>query len=91
MTEQKKARLEARISEKQKQILQEAATVSGQSLTDFLISSALENARSIIEQDRVLKLTTRDCEKFVSALLKDADPGEELKQAVRDSADFLNR
>lgn len=89
MSEQKKARLEARISEKQKQTLQEAATVSGQSLTDFLISSALENARNIIEQERVLELTTRDCEKFVSALLQDEEPSEKLKQAVRHSTDFL--
>ena len=89
MAEQKKARLEARISENQKQTLQKAATLSGQSLTDFLINSALENARNIIEQDRVLELSSRDCEKFVSALLKDAEPSEKLKQTVRDSADFL--
>ena len=89
MTEQKTARLEARISERQKQTLQEAAIVSGQSLTDFLINSALENARNIIEQDRVLRLSTRDCEKFVSALMEDAEPSEDLKQAVRDSSNFL--
>ena len=64
MSEEKKARLEARISVEQKQTLLEAAIISGQSLTDFVITSSLENARKIMEQNRVLELSARDCEKI---------------------------
>ena len=67
----------------------EAAIISGQSLTDFVITSSLENARKIMEQNRVLELSARDCKKFVSALMEDAEPSEKLKQVVKDNAQFL--
>ena len=86
---EKKSRLEARIPENQKQLLLSAANITGQSLTDFVLGAATESAREIMEKHHILELSARDCETFVSALLEDEEPSGRLKQAARDSADFM--
>lgn len=66
-----KERLEARISREQKQLLQEAASLRGQSLTDFVISSAQDAARRTIEEWQVFSLSRRDREAFVYFYIRD--------------------
>jgi uncharacterized protein (DUF1778 family) len=79
----KRARLEARITVEQKALFQQAADLTGRSLTDFVVSSAQEVAARTLRDREVLTLSARDSKVFVSALLKPAAPGPRLRKAAR--------
>ena len=76
-------RLEARITPGQKRLLQRAADLEGRSLTDFVVSSAQAAAKNVIEEHQVLRLSARDSERFVNALLNPPKPNENLLRAAR--------
>jgi uncharacterized protein (DUF1778 family) len=79
----KTERLEARINAKQKELFKQAAEIQAQSLTDFVVSSALEAAKKIIHQHEMLELTARDQKVFVQALLNPPKPNAKLRRAAK--------
>lgn len=76
------ARLEARIPACLKTVLIRAAALQGQTLTDFVVSSATENARRVIREAEVLELSERDRVAFAQALLEPAPASPRLRAAV---------
>ena len=76
-------RLEARISPEVKQLIQEAADLEGRTLSEFLITSAQAAARKVIDEYQTMRLTARDRDAFVSALLNAPEPSARLKAAAR--------
>jgi uncharacterized protein (DUF1778 family) len=73
------ARLEARMSQETKALVQRAADLEGRTLTDFVISSVQAAACKVIEQHQTLKLNLEDSEAFVDAVLNPTEPNEALK------------
>jgi uncharacterized protein (DUF1778 family) len=80
---QKQDRLEARLSPDTKALFQEAAAIQGRSLTDFVVSSALEAARRTVRQNEWIELSRRDRIAFVEALLNPPAPNDRLQKAMR--------
>lgn len=79
----KTARIEARVSDRQKTLFQHAADLAGRSLTDFVISSVQEVATRTIREHEVLTLSGRDRQVFIDALLKPPAPSRRRRQAAR--------
>lgn len=79
----KTARLEARLTDKQKALFQHAADLTGRSLTEFVVSSAQEVAVRTVREYKVLTLTGLDRQVFVDALLKPVSPNKRLRQSAR--------
>jgi len=80
---ERKARLEARITADQKALFQRAATLSGRSLTDFVVTSIQEIAMRTVREHETMTLSARDREAFVEALLKGSAPGKRLSKAAK--------
>lgn len=78
----KTARLEARLTDKQKVLFQHAADLTGRSLTEFVVSSAQEVAARTVREHEVVTLSGRDRQVFVEALLKPSPPNKRLRQAA---------
>ncbi|MEN9868070.1 MAG: hypothetical protein RL748_3660 [Pseudomonadota bacterium] len=78
----KTSRLEARVTEEQKSLLQRAAALAGQSLSEFIINSARDAAMRTISDFELIQLTTQERNAFVSTILNPPPPGERLKQAA---------
>jgi uncharacterized protein (DUF1778 family) len=76
-------RLEARISKAQKDLFLRAAALQGRSLTDFLVASAQEAALTAVRTHETVRLSERDREAFVSAVLAPAAPARTLRRAVK--------
>lgn len=76
-------RLEARISHDQKTLFQRAAELQGQTLTDFVVSSAQEAAVRTIEQMQIIRLSAEGSREFAKALLNPRAPNEKLRSAAR--------
>ena len=76
------ARLEARITQETKALVQKAADLEGRTLTDFVVSSVQAAAYKVIEHHQTLKLSIEDSEAFVDAILNPSKPNEALRSAA---------
>lgn len=76
------ARLEARVTVDQKAQLQQAAEISGRSLTDFVLASAQEAARKLLQEHDAIRMSRAGQVAFVTALLAPTKPNEKLQRAA---------
>ncbi len=81
--ELKKERLEARVTPEFKSQLLLACSISGKSVTDFLVEHLGQAAQTVINEHAQWKLSQADSEAFVEALLNPKPPGPRLVQAVK--------
>jgi uncharacterized protein (DUF1778 family) len=87
----KPERLEARVTREQKHLIQRAAELEGRSITDFLVASAQSAAQQVIQEHEALRLTSKEREVFVQALMNPAPPTEKLRRAVRRYKETVSR
>jgi uncharacterized protein (DUF1778 family) len=64
------ARLNFRLPAELKQTIEEAAARLGQSVSDFAVSTLVQSARDVIEQESITCLSNRDRDIFISLLDK---------------------
>jgi uncharacterized protein (DUF1778 family) len=77
------ARLNFRLPLDLKQTIEKAAVRTGQTVSDFAVSTLVQSARIILEQEGRTKLSQKDRGVFLSLLDdKDARPNEALKAAA---------
>jgi uncharacterized protein (DUF1778 family) len=81
--EQRKERMEARLTTEQKKHIERAAQIKGTSVSDFVVLSANEAAVRTIREQEVLSLNERARQAFVEALLNPPAPGRRLMAAAR--------
>jgi uncharacterized protein (DUF1778 family) len=86
---QRLERLEARVQPEVKALWQRAAKIQGRSLTDFVVSSAVENARRIVQENEAWNITVRDKMAFVEALLNSPVPNAKLRKAAERHTQLL--
>lgn len=73
MAEQPKSeRLNLRVASDAVETIREAARVQQQDLTSFVLGAALERARAVLAEDRLLRLTPHEVNQLEKAL--DSDP-----------------
>ena len=77
------ARLEARVSNDQKDLFQRAATLTGRTLSELVIDSTQEAAAKIVQEHEVIRLSREEQVAFVNALLAPSEPGARIKKAVK--------
>jgi uncharacterized protein (DUF1778 family) len=77
------ARLDARVSRKEKDLIEAAASLRGISVTDFLRTTATDAAHRIIRESEVLTLSERSRKIFVEALLNPPQPNDAAITAAR--------
>lgn len=79
----KSARLEGRIAADIKALIAQAAALSGNNFTEFVISAARDRAMSVIRDHQVLTLSARDAQAFQNALDNPPPAGARLKKAFK--------
>ncbi|MGH9676699.1 MAG: DUF1778 domain-containing protein [Candidatus Acidiferrum sp.] len=77
------ARLNFRLAPPFKVVIEEAAAVMGQTVSDFAVSTLVQAARKVVEQRDVTELTIRDRDRFLALL---DDTGRMPNKALRDAA-----
>lgn len=80
--DKKTTRLEARISPGVYALLQQAATLQGRTLSEFVIDSARQAAEATITGHEVIQLSLQDQQRFAAALLDPTPPRAALKRAA---------
>ena len=67
------ARLNFRLTSELKKTIEEAAAQSGQSISDFAVSTLVQVSRRILHEQQITRLTERDRQLFVE-MLDDQSP-----------------
>ncbi len=75
----KSERFEVRVSQAQKALAQEAATLQGRTLSEFVAASVQQAAEQAIREHKVIALTAEDSRAFADALLAPPAPNERLR------------
>lgn len=84
MTTPNDARINFRLPKDVKQIIEQAAASTGQTVSEFSTSSILEKAQEVLLRTERTYLSNRDRDRFIKALEKtDAEPNEALKAAAK--------
>ncbi|MFA7578902.1 DUF1778 domain-containing protein [Castellaniella sp.] len=79
-----RGRITARVPRAVQETLEMAASLTGATLNQFVVQTALREAERIIEQERVIRLSARDTEAFFAALDNPLPPNAALKAALED-------
>ena len=83
MSAEKTVRLEVRLPADVYASVKQAAEMKGRSMTDFVVSAAHDAAQRVIEDGRIIRLSSEDSVRFAEVLLNPAEPNEALKRAMR--------
>ena len=76
-------RITARVTPQIQELLTKAAAISGvSSINSFILNAAVDKARYILEQEKVLNLTQKDTMLFLDAL-NNPKENEKLKKAFK--------
>jgi len=78
----RKARLDICLNPQAKEKIKQAALVSHQSLNDFVLQSLLRVSEEALERHRMIQLSTRDRDLFLTALETDVRPNRALRKAA---------
>ena len=76
------ARLDIRLNPQAKEKIEQAAVMSHQSVTDFVVTSLLRASEEALERQQRIRLTNRDRDLFLSALESDVKPNQALRKAA---------
>ncbi|KMW74368.1 hypothetical protein TI10_00825 [Photorhabdus luminescens subsp. luminescens] len=89
-TERKETRLVAITSTEIQEIIQRAADYSGATFSQFLIESAMERARNVIEQTETLHLSMAGADALLAALENPPKANSKLLKASSYYKDRVN-
>ncbi len=82
-TEPKNERLQVRLDARAKAVLRRAAEYSRKSLSQFVLSTALDETDRIIRRHESVTLSDRDWDLFYEALTRPPAPNRKLKAAFK--------
>ena len=77
-----KTRLDFRLDAEAKEVITQAAHVTGKSLSEFAVSSLVRSAQEVLEKHQTVTLSNRDFDAFLEAIESEEEPNEALKQAA---------
>lgn len=76
------ARLDIRLNPQAKEKIEQAAVVSHQSVTDFVVTSLIRASEEALERQQMIRLTNRDRDLFLAALDTGVRPNRTLRKAA---------
>jgi uncharacterized protein (DUF1778 family) len=77
-------RLDLRVPVDQKRLIEEAAALSGLTISSFILGSTVEHAREVVRGAAVIELSNRDRDRLLAALDDvDTKPNPALRRAAR--------
>jgi uncharacterized protein (DUF1778 family) len=88
-SDEQTARLEARIPVQVYDQMQRAARLRGMTLTGYLLATAGEDARRVVEEAEIMRLAREDQIRFAEALINPPKPNARLIRAAKRHAELI--
>ncbi|EFH8762367.1 DUF1778 domain-containing protein [Escherichia coli] len=79
----KKQRIDLRLNEDDKNMIEEAAAMTNQSISQFMVSTASEHAAEVINQHRRLILNEESWDLVMDAISNPPLPNDRLKRSAK--------
>ena len=76
------ARLDIRLNPQAKEKIEQAAVISHQTVTDFVVTSLMRASEEALERQQMIRLTNRDRDLFLAALETNTRPNKALRKAA---------
>lgn len=87
LAKQRTDKLQIRVDKATKLKIEQAASYTQKTLTDFVLENIVPVAERVIEEHTIIKLSPRDWDKLMTALENPPEPNAALKKAAaRDRA-----
>jgi uncharacterized protein (DUF1778 family) len=83
MAHAKGERLQVRLDARAKRVLRRAASYRRKTVSQFVLSTALEEAERVIRSNEVVTLSDPDWKRFYAVLIKPPAPNAALRKAFR--------
>jgi uncharacterized protein (DUF1778 family) len=83
MSEAKSARVNLRLNPESLETIRAAASVQQQDLTSFVLGAAMERARAVLTEDRLLRLTPHEVNQLERALDSEPEVVPQLKAFIQ--------
>ncbi len=80
--EQKKERMHFRLDTTSKSKIERAAAYSHKSVSDFVLTNAVDAAEKVIREHERIVLSDRDRDMFFEAILNPPEPNKALREAM---------
>lgn len=77
-----KTHLNFRLDAEAKEVITQAAHISGKSLSDFAISFLVRSAQEVLEKHQTVMFSNRDFDAFLEAIEADEEPNDALRRAA---------
>lgn len=84
VTDAKQDRINLRLKHSAKRALERAASLEGKTVSNFIVTSALDHAERTIHEHEFMRLNNRDSEVFFNALVKPIHFNEKLAAAFEE-------
>ncbi len=78
------ARLEARLTDHEKSLVERAAAYQGSTVAEFVVRALTSASESVIQSHEILQLNSVQSHAFVESLLKPREPNAALRKAARE-------
>jgi uncharacterized protein (DUF1778 family) len=84
-------RLDVRLGEEQKKLIEQAAGFLGQTISAFTVATLVRQAEEVVERFGTLRLSDRDRDAFLAALDNPPAPNAKLRRAAKRYAAKVTR
>jgi uncharacterized protein (DUF1778 family) len=81
--EESRTRITARVSDRVRDTLEQAAELLGATVNQFVVQTAYVEAQRVIERESVIRLSQKDAHKVLALLDNPPKPNKRLKDAVK--------
>jgi len=82
LNSRKEERLDVRLRKDAKQLISDAAALTHQSVSEFVVSVALERSREVVERSNAFVLSRQEASRFLDALGNPPRPNAKLRNAA---------
>lgn len=83
MAEERRGRINLRVSERQERVLRAAADLTGETLTGFMLAAATERAEEVVARAQRIEVSAEGFQRFVAALEAPAEDMRTLRRYAR--------
>jgi uncharacterized protein (DUF1778 family) len=87
--EEPRKRITARVSDKVRVTLEQAAELLGVTMNQFVVQTAYVEAQRVIERESVIRLSQKDARKILALLDNPPKANKRLKDAVKEFKDTV--
>jgi uncharacterized protein (DUF1778 family) len=77
------ARLDVRLRSDNKALIEEAATLSGKTMSEYVVSTLVQQSTEVLQRHRHVQLSDQDRDQFLALLDASDEPSPALTQAAR--------